>query len=143
MPPNIMFRFADDSKFKMPGILMDVEDAMLILSKFASTVVEGVNEQDALRNKHKWTGSVDICIMSKIFAVPKTQEGKTVDQQEADLREAIAELVAGKLLALLESRRNIRGYIASEGFFSALPKETSLMKMVHDRLADPSKTKAT
>ena len=91
VPPNIMYRFAD-SKQGMRSVLTDVEAALLVLSKFVSTVVEEPKE------KTKWSASVDISIMAKIFAVPKNivdgKDGKTVDQQESALRQSVAELIA-------------------------------------------------
>ena len=129
MPPNIMHRFADDSKYKMGGIMMDAEDAMLALSKFVSTVVE------VPKDRTKWIASVGISIMAKIFAVPKTQDGKTVAQQESELRESIAELITQKLLELRGDGGSIRGRGVPD-FFSALPKETQLMHMVQERLVN-------
>jgi hypothetical protein len=43
LPPNILHRFSADSKYKMQGLMMDAEDAMLALSKFVPTVVEVPN----------------------------------------------------------------------------------------------------
>ena len=54
MPPNILHRFSADSKYKMQGLMMDAEDAMLALSKFVSTVVE------VHKDRTKWIASVDI-----------------------------------------------------------------------------------
>ena len=122
VPPNIMYRFAD-SKQGMRSVLTDVEAALLVLSKFVSTVVEEPKE------KTKWSASVDISIMAKIFGVPKTiADGKTVDQQETALRQSVAEFIAMKVL-------EIRGRGED---FSALPGDTALMKMVHDLLRNPS-----
>ena len=122
VPPNIMYRFAD-SKLGMRSVLTDVEAVLLVLSKFVSTVVEEPKE------KTKWSASVDISIMAKIFGVPKNiADGKTVDQQETELRQSVAEFIAMKVL-------DIRG---RGGDFSALPRDTALMKMVHDLLRNPS-----
>ena len=70
---------------------MDLEAAMLALSKFVSTVVED------LKSKTKWIAEVEINLMSKVFAVPKSEYGKTVQQQQDELCEQCAALIATKL----------------------------------------------
>ena len=56
--------------------MMDLEAAMLALSKFVSTVVEDP------KCKTKWAAEVEINLMSKVFAVPKSEDGKTAQQQQ-------------------------------------------------------------
>ena len=74
--------------------MMDLEAAMLALSKFVSTVVED------LKSKTKWIAEVEINLMSNIFAVPTLEDGKTVQQQTDELCEQCAALIATKLLDL-------------------------------------------
>ena len=69
---------------------------MLALSKFASTVVE------ELKTRTRWIAEVEISLISKVFAVPKSEDGKTVQQQENELSEQCAALIATKLLYLAE-----------------------------------------
>ena len=126
LPPNIMYRFAE-SKLGMRSFLIDVEAALLVLSKFVSTVVEEPKE------KTKWSASVDISIMAKIFGVAKTtSDGKTVDQQESELRQSVAEFIAMKVKDITEKQGSAFPQV------TALPKDTALMKMVHGLLDNPS-----
>ena len=57
-----------------------------------------------------------------------------LSEQESELRESIAGFIALKLLELRGDSGSIRG---RGDFFSALPKETVLMKMVQDKLVNP------
>ena len=68
----------------------ELEAAMLDLSKFVSTVVED------LKSKAKWIAEINI--MSKVSAFPKSEDGKTLQQQQDQL--FYAALIATKLLEL-------------------------------------------
>ena len=72
----------------MIDFMMQLEEAMLELSKIASTVVED------LKSKTKWIAEVEINLVSKIVAVPKTEADKTVKVQEAELLTECAKLIA-------------------------------------------------
>ena len=100
LPPNIQHRLQKDSKYKMSKLMEDIEDALCFLSKRASTVVGGKN----LKQKTKWIGEVDIGIITKICAVPKSVEvgGRQlrVSEQEVNLELECAEFIATKLLQL-------------------------------------------
>ena len=95
VPPSISHRLSGD-KYGMPDFMSDLEAAMLALSKFASTVVED------LKARTRWIAEVEISLISKVFAVPKSQDGKTVLQQEKELTKQCAALIATKLLDLAE-----------------------------------------
>ena len=74
--------------------MIEIEAAMLDLSKFVSTVVED------LKSKTKFIAEVEINLMTKVFAVQKIEEGKTVHQQQDQLFEQCAALIATKLIDL-------------------------------------------
>ena len=92
VPPSISHIFAGASKYGMPDFISDLEAAMLSLSKFASTVVED------LKTRTRLNAEVEINLMAKVFAVPKSEDGKTVQQQENPLSEQCAALIPTKLL---------------------------------------------
>ena len=92
MPPSISHRLSGQSKHGMHSFMMDLEAAMLALSKFVSTVVED------LKFKTKWIAEVEINLMSKVVAIPRGDGGKTVQQQQDELCEQCAALIATKLL---------------------------------------------
>ena len=85
-----------ESKYGMHIVMLNLEADMLDLSKVASTVV------GHLKTRVKWGAEVEINRMAKVFAVPKSEDGKTVKQQEDELSEQCAALIATKLLVLTE-----------------------------------------
>ena len=97
VPPSISHRLSGQ-KYGMPDFMSHLEAAMLALSKFASTVVEDV------KTRTRWIAEVEINLMTKVFAVPKSQDGKTDLQQEKELSEQCAELIATKLVDLTEQQ---------------------------------------
>jgi len=114
----------------MHRFMLSVELAMVILSKLASTVVEG---QDNLKTKTKWIAEVEANLMSKIFAVPKRAEGgKTVQEQEQELCEQCAAFIATKLMDLLKLGKPGLGLADLRGF----PRESTLMCLVGKHLDD-------
>jgi len=97
LPPNIGHRFAS-LPAGMPSLMRDIEGAFCYLGKVASTVVEKTDPKKRI----KWTSEVEICIVTKIFAVPKKLEGgKTLEEQEKQLQDDCAELMARKLVQLM------------------------------------------
>ena len=85
----------------MYDFMMEIEMAMFVLCKIASTVVENACGGQGLKPKTKWIAEVEINIISKILALPKVVEGKSVTDQETELREQFATFIASKLLELL------------------------------------------
>ncbi len=79
MPPSIKERLDPMSKYTMHSLMFEIEGAMLYLSNCASTVVENVKKRTC------WIGEVDIGLMVKVFAVPKSQPGVSVSDQENKL----------------------------------------------------------
>ena len=73
LPPSIVFRFNKDNTAKgaMFDFMVEVEDALQFMTKCAS-VVMGVTDS---REKTLWIAEVDVGIMAKIFAAPKSEEG--------------------------------------------------------------------
>ena len=81
----------------MINLMEDIEDASCFLSKCASTVVGETN----VKKKTKWVGEVDIGIIAKICATPKSMDGVRVSEQERKLQCECAEFIASKLLELI------------------------------------------
>ena len=125
LPPSISHRFVADSKHNMIHFMKQLEATMLHLSKIASTVVED------LKSKVKWIAEVEIGVMSKVFAVPKTEANKSVQEQESELTKQCAEFIAIKLLTLLHSPE-LRNKALPE-----FPEQIGLMKMVAEHMQDP------
>ena len=101
MPPNISHRLLESNKYGMYHLMMSIELAMSALSDIASTVVD-VSVRDHERTKSRWVAEVEIGPVSKIFAVPKNEAGKTLEAQEAELSGHCAEFVATKMKELLK-----------------------------------------
>ena len=105
MPPNIGFRLQDDGgKYNMADLMMSIELAMAALSEIASTVVDESVGEDYERRRSRWVAEVEIGIVGRIFQVPKTEVGKTLADQEAELSATCAEFVACKMQDLLTTR---------------------------------------
>ena len=132
VPPSILHRLTDDSKFGMYDFMLSVELAMAALSKLTSTVVEIKD----LKSRTKWIAEVEINLMCKIFAWPKKElfKGKTVLQQQEELCEQCAALIATKLLDLAKlGKPDV--YRAG---LSGLTRDSALMKRVGEHLDDPA-----
>ena len=125
LPPSISQRLSPESKYGMRDFMMQVEMAMMVLSKLASTVVED------LKSKTTWIAEVEINLMTKIFLVPKSEDGKTVQQQQTELSEQCAALIATKLLEL-GKQPGVKGTD-----LATLPSDAKLMEMVQAHLNDP------
>ena len=126
MPPSISHRLSGVSKHSMEEFMKDMEAAMLALSKFVSTVVED------LKSKTKWIAEVEINLMSKVFAVPKSEDGKTVQQQQDELCEQCAAVIATKLL-------DLAGHPGFKGNIKAIPVLPSkLMARVQENVSNPN-----
>ena len=95
MPPSIVFRFNRDNTAKgaMLDFMVEVEDALQYMTKCASMIMEPT----ATREKTLWIAEVDIGIMGKIFAAPKSEEGL-----KDRLRQECADLFVTELVALLK-----------------------------------------
>ena len=126
MPPSISHRLSRESKHGMHDFMLDLEAVMLVLSKFVSTVVED------LKSKTKWIAEVEINLMSKVFAVPKSEDGKTVQQQQDELCEQCAALIATKLL-------DLAGHPGFKGNIKAIPGQPSeLLTRVQENVSNPA-----
>ena len=104
MPPNIGFRLEAENKYNMADLMMSLELAMAALSEINSTVVDEVVGDDYERKRSTWVAEVEIGIVGRIFQVPKTEVGKTLADQEAELSATCAEFVATKMQELLKTR---------------------------------------
>ena len=123
VPPSISHRLCDESKYGMRGFMLQLEWAMLALSKFASTVVED------LKTKTKWIAEVEISIITRAFAAPNSQDGNTFEQHEDELSEQCAAFIATKLLFWADQP----GF---EGHIKSLPSNTKLMGRVHEHVSN-------
>ena len=74
----------------MPDVMTHLEAAMLALSKFASTVVE------ELKTRARWIAEIETSLISNVLAVPTSKDDQTVLQQEKELSEQCAALIATK-----------------------------------------------
>ena len=105
MPPNIGFRREAENKYNMADLMMSLELAMAALSEINSTVVDKTVGEDYERRRSRWVAEVEIGIVGRIFQVPKTEVGKTLAAQEAELSASCAEFIASKMLELLNTRK--------------------------------------
>ena len=135
MPPNIGFRLQDDGKYNMADLMMSIELAMAALSEIASTVVDESVGEDYERRRSRWVAEVEIGIVGRIFQVPKTEVGKTLDTQEKELSEQCAEFVATKMLELLKVKTPALTLDSLRGFTQ---KSTSLWIAIWKHLEDPN-----
>ena len=126
LPPNILHRVSEEGKHNMHNLMLQVESAMLLLSKFASAVVED------LKAKTKWIAELEITLVSKIAAVPKTVAGKTVSDQQEELLKECAEFIAGKLITLRASLSDP----TNKNPYAKLAGDSDLMKKVCEHLVD-------
>ena len=129
LPPSISQRFAAESKFQMVEFMTQLEASLLQLTKIASTVVEDD------RTKVKWIAEVEIGVMAKVFAVPKSEPNKSVHQQETELRQQCAVFIATKWETLWQSPE-FKSKTQPE-----FPVDNDLLKMVVQHLQ--ATTKAT
>ena len=113
----------------MVDFMMSFELAMVALSKLASTVVEG---KEHLKSKTKWLAEVEINLMSKISALPKKEEAKTIQEQEEELCEQCAAFIATKLLDLLKLGKPGLDRAA----LGVFPSEPKLMELAGKHLGD-------
>ena len=61
-----------------------------------------LTEAERAREAMKWRSQLEITLMSRIVAAPKVEPAK-LQEQEADMRDKLAEAVASKLLALVKA----------------------------------------
>ena len=113
LPTSILQRFKEDSKQFLPKLMTDVEGLLQFMSKVASAVAGGPDDQ---RARTVWCANVDVKVMSKIFAAPAVEEGL-----EVKLQEAIAEDVALKVYDLLG------GKVEESTSFPAWPEGNQLL----------------
>ena len=86
--------------FAMTTLMQQLEKAFLYGSKVVSAVVEASDT----KKKTKWVSELEIGIVAKVSAVPKKDEdGLKVSEQEQQLREGCAELMATKLVLLIKT----------------------------------------
>ena len=82
----------------MHALIEDLDEILFWMSTCAKQLIkEGAG---ALMARTKWIAAVDVGTMSRIFAVPKAKEGKTVREQGMELADDCAEFFAKKLIAL-------------------------------------------
>ena len=104
MPACIMHRLDEESKHEWYELMLDVEDAFTVLATVASTVVEksAVAECDKLKKQTCWLATVEIDVMTCIFAAPKLTDEAQHEKQKVQMSEKIAEGIARQLLEFVK-----------------------------------------
>ena len=76
LPSCILHRLDEESKYEWFELMLDLEDALLVLATTVSTVVEksAVAEKDKLKAQAKWLAEAEIELVSCIFAAPKLND---------------------------------------------------------------------
>ena len=98
LPISISHRLTEKGGLSMLSLMREIEAAFLYLSKVVSTVVDASD----VKQKTRWSSEAEIGIVAKVFATPKKDEdGKSVVEQEAKLREQCKDLIATKLVHLM------------------------------------------
>ena len=85
MPPNIGYRFGRGNKHNMRSLVEHIEQAMREMAKLVEARLDDPLDQQVMKSRVRWTAAVDIGLVAKVFAVTKTTEGKTVEQQRDEL----------------------------------------------------------
>ena len=101
VPTSIAHRLdSEGGKHAWPTLMKDVEDVGHHLPELCSTVVEQTAKLTAAEKTKasvKWRAELEIDIMKKIIAAPKLDQEKQ-QEQEMDMRNTLAELIATKLV---------------------------------------------
>ena len=95
LPPSILHRLDPLSKFKMITAVAALEEAMIAASECIQVVAKDE------KSRVKFIAEVDIGLVSKLIAVPRVEQHKTVSEQEAALVETCGCFLAVKLNELL------------------------------------------
>ena len=61
-------------------------------------------DQQVMKSRVKWTAAVDIGLVARVFAVQKTTEGKTVEQQGDELLDECAKFLANRMREVMQMR---------------------------------------
>ena len=100
VPPTLQHRLDPKSKHHMPRAATQIEDAMRGMRTCLAAVAAGVPNGEKM--KITWVGAVDIGLAQLLLNVPKTEEGKTVAEQEEALITKCSEFLAVKLHGALQ-----------------------------------------
>ena len=125
LPPSIVFRFNQDNTAKgaMLDFMVEVEDALQYMTKCASMIMEPT----ATREKTLWIAEVDIGVIGKIFAAPKSEEGL-----KDRLRQECADLL---LAAMLKLVKDDQSKVSS---LPVIPQNNKLLKKVISMVGSPA-----
>ena len=80
LPPYIMHRLDEESKYEWQELMLDVEDAFVVLAGVACAIVDNsaVAESERLKKQTLWLATVEIDVMGCIFAAPKLPEAENI-----------------------------------------------------------------
>ena len=92
VPPKIDYRFNEKHEYSMRELMLEIEGALAWNSRAFEVMMKDLGERT------KKISELEIDVASKIIAVPKKDEKKTLEQQEAALRSDCAGLIAKKII---------------------------------------------
>ena len=111
VPPNIGIRLQEEGRDgAWPQLMKEVEVVGHELHNFCSAVAEQnkvFTDDERRKFVVRWCGQVEVTMMNKISVVPKVEVSK-LEEQEAAVRTALAEVIGDKLVELLRVS-NIQG----------------------------------
>ena len=110
LPPNIGYRFDSGNKHNMRSLMEQIEQAMREMNKLAEATLDDSLDQQVMKSRVKWTASVDIGLIARVFAVQKKSkvegvtEAKTVGEQSDDLLDECAKFLAHRVREVMQMR---------------------------------------
>ena len=102
-----------------------IEQAMREMTKLAEASWDDPLDQQVMKSRVRWTAAVDIGLVARVFAVPKTTEGKTVGQQSDDLLDECAKFLAQRVREVMQMR--CQGAISAVAEIDATIYQTALL----------------
>ena len=112
VPPTLQHRLDSKSKYAMIGAAHEIEDAMRGMRSCLAAVAAAAPSVE--KAKISWVGAVDIGLVQLFLAVPRSEEGKTVSEQEEALITKCSEFLAVKLHGALQTVSMDFGDVANE-----------------------------
>ena len=125
LPPKIGYRFDSGNKHNMRSVMEEIEQAMREMTKLAEASLDDPLDQQVMKSRVRWTAAVDIGLVARVFAVPKTTEGKTVGQQSDDLLDECAKFLAHRVREVMQMR--CQGAISAVAEIDAKINQTALL----------------
>ena len=133
LPPSMQHRLDTQSKLAMPRAAAEIEEAMCKMrSCLAAVAAEGMAAE---KTKITWVGTMDIGLVQLFLAVPKSEEGKTVAEQEEALITKCSEFLALRLHGALQSTAKAFPQVAKK-LGARAHREGELLERVHALMVD-------